>query len=860
MISHYTWDMKNFFHYLTHNWLWSILSLLLALIILLGAGYVYLETQLPDTETLAHVQLQVPLRIYSADHHLIASFGNKRRIPVTLDQIPRPLVQAVLATEDRRYYEHPGVDFIGILRAAKAVISSGKKVQGASTITMQVARNFFLNRKKTYSRKITEILLALKIDREFSKQKILELYLNKVYLGNRAYGVAAAAQVYYGKTLSQLSLAEMAMIGGLPQAPSSDNPIANPQGARDRRAHVLERMLDAHFITTQDYKTALGAPLTARYHAPRVELKAPYIAEQVRQAMLKQYGPDMTYNGGLIVTTTINSKLQLVAQHSVEQGLVSYSERHGYLQSTQNLGTPDPSVRADWLKILKQKPDYPPLQPAAVWQVAAQAITVLTQNNKLITIPWSGLSWARLRLDDSLNMAPKPQQASDIVKPGDVVQIRPVAWQAATPLGATSTTATHKPDTGPWQLSQIPQVQSALVSMNPSNGAITSMVGGFNFYMNKFNRATQAARQPGSIFKPFIYSAALNKGYTLASIINDAPIVRSDSGENQLWRPHNVNLSFNGPTRLMVGLSESRNLVSIRLLNDISIPYALNYTRRFGFNPKLLPHSLSLALGTAEVSPLQIATGYSVFANGGFYVTPHLITSVKQTNGTILQQNQAHSACAACLNTNPPLSNLNNLPLRAAPQTLSSDNAYLMTHALKNIIQHGTGRAARRLGRHDLAGKTGSTNKQVDAWFAGFNPNLVTVVWTGFDDLRSLHEYGAQAALPTWIDFMRSALAGKPSQSLPRPANIINVRIDPSSGLLARPGQSPAMFELFRQQYAPSQMSTQSAANDANPELGDTATTSGTQASAPNVTDGDQTTNNSSPINNDDTDSDEPLF
>lgn len=821
--------------------------MLLAGIVLIGAGFVYLNSRLPDTQTLAHVQLQVPLRVYSNDHQLIATFGNKRRIPVTLDQVPPLLIQAVLETEDRRYYEHPGIDLIGILRAAKAVISSGRKVQGASTITMQVARNFFLTRKKTYSRKLTEILLALKIDREFSKQKILELYLNKVYLGHRAYGVAAAAQVYYGKKLAQLTLPEMAMIGGLPQAPSSDNPLSNPKAALKRRNHVLKRMLDGQSISQAAYEQAIQQPMSASYHAPSVQLKAPYVAETVRQNMVAQYGKEQAYNDGLVVTTSINSAQQLAAQNSLTLGLIAYSERHGYLAPSTNLANmipkihseptepTDPTVGTDaqlavtssttqpkqdqnqtpahmqtqtqaqmqaqtrattrqlWLQAIQKQPDFPPLQPAVVWQIEPQSIIVLNSQNQLISIPWAGLSWARKRLWPSLTVGPAPQQASDIVKLGDVVEIRP---------------SNPKLKTSAWRLSQIPRAQSALIALDPQNGKITAMVGGFNFYHNKFNRATQALRQPGSVFKPFIYSAALAKGYTLANTINDAPVVESDSGENALWRPHNSNLQFAGPTRLLVGLAQSRNLVSIRLLKNIGINYAINYSQRFGFTPEKLPHSLSLALGTASLSPLQIANGYAVFANGGFKVTPHLITQITSQQHTTPATQNIDMACNTCLQTSEPTLAVAQIPTGRAPQTIPADNAFLMTHALKNIIRHGTGRAARRLKRNDLAGKTGSTNKKIDAWFAGFNRNLVAVVWVGNDNFKPLGEYGAQAALPIWIDFMQQALAHSAPANLPKPRNIITMRIDPSNGLLAAPGQTNAIFEMFRRQYAPHQTST----------------------------------------------------
>lgn len=807
--------MYRFFQYITRSWLWGILSLCFALIIVGGLGLLLLETQLPDTKTLSHVQLQVPLRVYSKDHLLMASFGDKRRMPVSLSQVPPQLIHAVLATEDRRYFEHPGVDLIGIFRATKAVLTTGRKVQGASTITMQVARNFFLTRKKTYTRKLIEILLALKIDHEFSKQEILELYLNKVYLGNRAYGVAAAAQVYYGKSLSQLSLPEMAMIGGLPQAPSSDNPITNPSGALARRNHVLQRMLEVNFINQQQYQQAIAAPITATYHAPSVQLNAPYVAEAVRQKVIELYGKEQAYNSGLVVTTTIDGQQQIAAQKALMLGLIHYSERHGYIASQQNLGKPDDSVRALWVQQLQSLPAYAPLQPVVVWSMTQRSIQVLTADNDLLTIPWSGLRWARKRLNPQLQLGAWPQQASDILSLGDVVQIRALA-------NAQHKSAT-KPQDRRWRLSQIPQAQSAIVALDPDDGSVTAMVGGFSFSHNKFNRVTQAARQPGSVFKPFIYSAALAKGFTLASTINDAPVVLSDTGENILWRPHNVNLSFAGPTRLMVGLSESRNLVSIRLLQRIGINDALQYSRRFGFKPSQLPHALSLALGSASLSPLQIARGYAVFANGGFQVEPHIISTIKNMDDdqAVARYTAKHPvACEQCLQTGEANQPVQQFTAANAVQSVPADNVYLMVHALKNIILHGTGRAALVLKRGDLAGKTGSTNKRVDAWFAGFNRHLVTVVWVGFDNFQPLQEYGSQAALPIWIDFMRQALQGVPEKSLPRPKDIISMRIDPATGLLASPQQAHAMFELFRKHFAPQETADSSTGSDAELDPG----------------------------------------
>jgi penicillin-binding protein 1A len=763
--------------------IWAGLSVMITGCIALAILCTFIEVRLPNTKAIKDMHMQVPLRIYSEDHQLMAIYGTKQRIPVTLQQIPPTLTKAVLAVEDARYYHHPGVDFIGLIRAAKAVITTGHKVQGASTITMQVARNFFLTRKKTYSRKLREILLALKIDQELSKDKVLELYLNKVYFGNRAYGVAAAAQVYYGKSLQQLTLPQMAMIAGLPQAPSRNNPISNPSQAIKRRNHVLKRMLEVNSINKTTYQKAIQAPVTAQYHQQKIALQAPYVAELVRQTLVATYGKE-AYEKGYTVTTTINAKLQRVAQQSLQQGLINYSLRHGFRGPIFTLDNPANIDQATWQAALQKIPTHNLLQAAAITSCNKQSVSALLPNGTTINIDWAGLSWARPKLKDGY-VGKSPKTAGDIVQPGDVVWVEKLNNQ--------------------WQLSQAPQAQGALVSMTPDTGAITAITGGYDYDLSKFNRATQALRQTGSSFKPFIYSAALNKGYTLASIINDAPIVIKDTGENQLWRPKNDNEKFYGPTRLRVGLAESRNLVSVRLLQDITIPYALQYVKRFGFNDANLPNSLSLALGAASIPPLQLTAHYAIFANGGFHVTPHLIQKVTDQDNQTVYQSQYPTACIQCvLSTNQSATSY---PANMAPEVITPQNAYIMNRALKDVITQGTGRAAKILHRTDLAGKTGTTNKQADAWFAGFNRNVVTTVWVGFDNLQSLHEYGSKAALPIWINFMQAATHNMPEANLPIPPGIITVRIDPSNGLLAQPDQKNAIFEVFRKKYEPHTMS-----------------------------------------------------
>lgn len=760
----------------------SLITLMALGILALAAGYIYLEQQLPNVSVLKETRFQVPLRIFTADHKLIAEYGDKRRIPVPIDAIPQPLINAVLATEDQRFYQHPGIDPMGLLRAAWQLILTGEKDQGGSTITMQVARNFFLSRKKTYARKLTEILLAIKIDKELSKRKILELYLNKIYLGNRAYGVGAAAEVYYGKPLNELNLAQLAMIAGLPKAPSAINPIANPQAALKRRTHVLSRMLEQGYIDKTAYKNTVNMPLSARYHGGSPDVSAPYVAEMVRSAMLTEYG-DAAYTMGFNVYTTINSRLQTIANQSLSDGLLAYTERHGYRGVEQPHALSLTENTAVWQQKLRDIPTIADIQPAAVLSTQAQSAIALLADGSTVHLPWSGLAWARPIVNKKRNwLGKQPKQASDILKPGDIIYVRRVNKE--------------------WHLTQLPLVQGAIVSLNPNDGALLALNGGFNFNQSKFNRAIQAQRQPGSAFKPFIYSAALDKGLTLASIINDAPIVMSDISSEEAWRPKNDNRRFYGPTRLRYGLIHSRNLVTVRLLQTIGIPFARQYIQRFGFSANQLPDTLSLALGSGTATPLQLARGYAVFANGGYKITPYFINTVTDTNGNILYQAKPAVACPTCYTLD--MSQFNDSHITSiAPRIISPRNAYLMTIALQDVIKSGTGRRARVLHRQDLAGKTGTTNDYFDASFAGFNSDIVTTVWTGFDLPQSLHEYSSKAALSIWINFMRDALKNYPEHSLPQPPGIVTVRIDKQTGLPASAEQVNTRFELFREEYAP---------------------------------------------------------
>lgn len=774
--------------HLLRQGLWTLLSLILSAFFALGCIILYFEMQLPDVNSLKELQMQIPLQIYTEDGYLIQQYGPERREPISINEVPKLLINAVLATEDQRYFEHPGVDLYGLGRAGMELLTTGTKSQGGSTITMQVARNFFLTPEKTYSRKIKEILLAVKIDSTFSKEKILELYLNKIYFGNRAYGVAAAAHLYYGKQLNQLTLAEMAMLAGLPKAPSALNPLVNPIAAKERRNHVLERMYERGFIDKNAYYQAITAPIAASYHGQTTAVDAPYVAEMVRDAMVEHYG-EKAYTKGYKVFTTISSKTQAYANQALRNGLIAYDQRHGYRGPSENWGVPrNVNVIAKWTVQLEDMPVINNLIPGVVLKVDERSVVVLIKGNRRIQINWPGLKWARREIDGQ-PLGPTPFIAEDVLKEGDVIRVLQL------------------PDSS-WELVQIPEVEGALVSLNPNNGAIKGLVGGFDFYSSSYNRVIQANRQPGSNFKPFIYSAALSKGYTLATVINDAPIVISIPGQDALWRPQNTDRKFHGPTRLHVGLVKSINLVSIRILQNIGAGFAVNFATRFGFTQKQLPRDLSLALGTALVTPLQMATGYAVFANGGYKVKPYLIEKVYDNNtGEIVYQAKPKLACEACIATDANMQT--NTPAdQIAPQVINPQLAYLMTSVLKDVILHGTGVGALSLNRSDIAGKTGTTNDQMDAWFTGFNSDVVTSVWVGFDQPRTLFEYGADAALPMWVDFMRNELHDKPIHTMPEPAGIVSARIDPRTGLLAYPGQN-GIFEYFTEESVPGHQAAQ---------------------------------------------------
>ncbi len=796
------------------NLLLMLISLFITFIVVASLVYLYLDKQLPDVDELKSVQLPIPMRIYSSDGQPIAEFGELHRNLVRLNEVPTLMVKAFLATEDQRFLEHHGVDFYGLLRAASELLITGTKVQGGSTITMQVARNFYLSREKTFLRKFTEILLSLKIEREFTKDQILELYLNKIYLGNRAYGIAAAAQVYFDKALNQLTLPEMATIAGLPKAPSAINPIVNPIAARQRRDHVLARMFELGYISKPVYENAIQTPMQTR---PDTEtsgmLKAPYVAEMVRDMMYKSFG-DNIYTKGYNVYTTLNTTQQIAANRALSDALLAYDRRHGYRGPEKNIGPLDPKKLALALNTLHRIPTVNDLQAATITLITDEGVMALLANHQSILIPWAGLAWTIPQLDSTQLTSP-PEALKDKVHIGDIIRVQN--------------------QNNIWQLAQIPKVQGALVALNPQNGAISALVGGFDYNVSKFNRVIQAERQPGSGFKPFIYAAALAKGYTLANVFNDAPLVFDIPGRDEPWRPQNDNHIFSGPTRLRVALAKSINLVSVRLLQAIDVPYVLSYAKRFGFNPKKLPRNLSLALGTGEVTPIELARAYAVFANGGYRITPYLIDHITNEQGDVIYQAEPKIACEDCLTgkIEAPAPDAKDNPY--APQAIPADIAFLTTSALKDVVRYGTGYQARSLGRSDIAGKTGTTSDYVDTWFSGFNSDLVATVWIGFDQPTSVLEYGAKTALPMWIDFMRAALHGKPERTMPQPPDIITASIDPMTGYLLPEGTPGSILEYFRKDNLPKTPSEEDLSNFPSPDNTDNQT--GTESEPANIQD-----------------------
>ncbi|MDX1459707.1 MAG: penicillin-binding protein 1A [Xanthomonadales bacterium] len=772
--------------------------------------YLVIAPDLPDVETLRDVRLQVPLRVYTEDDRLISVFGEKRRIPIPIEDIPDQLKNAFLAGEDARFYEHPGIDYQGITRAVWNLVTTGDRSIGGSTITQLVARNFFLSFEKTFSRKTREIFLALKIERELTKDEILELFFNKILLGHRAYGVGAAADVYYGKTVDELTLAQSAMIAALPKAPSRINPITSPERALERRNYVLRRMRELDYITENEYQQALAERDNAFYHGATTEVSAPYLAEMVRQEALRMLGED-AYTGGYVVHTTIRSRLQEAANESVKSGLEDYDRRHGYRGPEAQIDLTESDTIEQWATALAPYRPVAGLVPGLVIEADEDLALVYLKNGQTVALTLEELKWARPFISRN-RQGLEPKNVLDVLGVGHVIRAR-------------------LSDDGRWILGQLPEAEASLVSLDPDDGSILALVGGYDFSRSKFNRVIQSRRQPGSSFKPFLYSAALERGYTTASIINDAPIVFDDPELERTWKPQNFSEKFFGPTRLREAMVNSRNLVSIRMLRDVGVPFAREYISRFGFESAELPPNLSMALGSANLTPLSMARAYATFANGGYLVEPYYIKTITNGDGRVIYRSNPTLVCENCPAeadaalpsaesdrdepafrplalgnrdgeaAEPDAVSLDPAsPPRYAPRVISEQNAYLVRSMMMDVIQRGTGVKAMELGRSDLAGKTGTTNEQRDAWFSGYNNDVVTTVWVGFDSHEPLGqlEVGGRAALPIWIGYMAEALRDVPDQPPPLPDGVAQARIDPESGLLARLDNPDAIMELFQ--------------------------------------------------------------
>jgi penicillin-binding protein 1A len=793
-----------------------------------GVTYWLIEPRVPPVASLKDVQMQVPLRVLSADGKLIAEFGETRRMPVQIENVPAYLKNAVLAAEDADFYHHSGIDITSTFRAALEVaLHHGEKVQGGSTITQQVARNFFLSPQKTYTRKLTEMLTAFRIENELSKDQILQLYLNKMFLGHRAYGVAAAAQYYYGKTIDQLTLAQCAAIASSFQSPSVVNPIDHKPRLLARRNWVLGQMLSHRFINQAEYQQAITAPDEAAPHEPPIQVDAPYLAEMVRQQALQKLG-NQAQTDGYVIRTTIDSRLQALANRALRSRLEEYDHRHGYRGPEAHVALPQAATPAALEQALSNYNDVSGLYPAIVTEVAENDAKVYVQGGKTITLHIADIKWA-------LGFARKAKTggkgAASILRPGDIIRVCEVTDADApstAPAGPPKDEKIAAADKKHWELEQIPAAQAAMVALSPNDGAVKALVGGFNFQLSKFNRAVQTQRQPGSSFKPFIYSAAFSRGYTPSSIINDAPIALPDPAKpGGLWTPQNDDGKFRGPMRLREALAQSVNLVAIRLLDAVGVRYVREYATRFGFPLDAIPANLSMALGTASVSPMAMARAYAVFANGGFLINPYYIAEIDNRDGQAIYKADPLQACRTCearlldegRTTAAPAQPAaaagdpgaltdtanalgqgeSNKPL-LAPRVIDPRNDYLMNSLMQSVVDHGTGFAVKQLGRSDLAGKTGSTNDHHDGWFCGFNTDLVATAWVGFDDYRSLGhgEFGAKTALPIWMAFMEPALQGKPEASLPMPPGIVTATIDRTTGLPAPPGDGNTMSEIFK--------------------------------------------------------------
>ena len=788
----------------------------LLILALLGAvtgvgGYLWLSARLPPITALTNYQPDTPLRIFAANGELIGEFGAEQRLPLPPEAVPEQAKEAFLAAEDASFFEHPGIDIMGIFRALIADIKAGAPVQGASTITQQVARTFLLTRERTIMRKLREMILAFRIERRLTKAEILHLYLNQIYLGNGAYGIEAAAQTYYGKSVHDLELAEMAMLGGLPKAPASYNPARHPERARERRDYVLRRMRETGMAEPEAVQKALETPIHAGSHDP-VSAPLPGVAEEVRRRIVTRHGKEKAYTGGFRVFTAINPELQKAARKAVQRGLLDYTYRHGYrgpeaqwdLASLKARAGPEQGLRKTLMERLAEKDRVGPLRPGVVVAVSERSARVLLTNGETIELGWNGIEWARA-FRTPRSQGPQPGRADEVVARGDVIRLdRP---------------GSH------WKLSQIPEVQGSLVAMDPASGRIRAMVGSFHPSISQYNRAIQARRQPGSAFKPFLYAAGLNQGLTPATLINDSPLVFEDEALETRWRPENYSEEFYGPTRLRKGLEKSRNLVTIRLVRRIGVDYARDFATRFGFNQDRLPDNLSLSLGSASLPPVQMVKGFATFANGGRKVDPILIQRVEGRLGHPMKRNTARSQCIQCHRTpNADTSDKDAADLVAHPElrfhpairperAISPQINHQMVSLLRGVVQRGTGWRAKHGLDRPVAGKTGTSNDQRDAWFLGFSPELVAGVYVGYDQPQTLgsNETGSRAAAPIWVDFMQQALADRPVQDFEQPEGLVTVRIDADTGKLAAPWSEDTLFEVFREGNAPSEQTPQPA-------------------------------------------------
>ena len=740
---------------------------------LVGLMVLLAYPNLPSLDALTDYRPKVPLRVYSAEGVLIGEFGEERRSVVAIDDVPQIMKQAILAAEDERFYQHLGVDYQGVIRAAYSNLTAGGKRQGASTITMQVARNFFLSKEKTLTRKLYEALLAFKIEASLSKDEILQLYINQIYLGQRAYGFAAAAQIYFGKSLKEVNLAEAAMLAGLPKAPSSFNPVANPKRAKQRQLYVLRRMHELGNISDAQFAEAQKAPIVVKHEANEYALHADYVAEMVRQMLHERFG-DEVYTKGYRVYTTITKADQKEAYAALRRGVLDYDKRHGYRGPEGYIelpaeGQPDEIIE----EALAEESDSDDLLAAVVLDASPKQVRAYLRGGEVATITGEGLKFAQKMLDDK---APPNKR----IRRGALIRIQ-------------------KDEKHNWQILQLPEAEAALIAISPNDGRVRALVGGFDFNRNKFNHVTQAWRQPGSSFKPFIYSAALEKGFTPATIVNDAPIVvdAAQTG-SQTWEPHNYDGKYDGPIRLRVGLAKSKNMVSIRVLQAIGPQYAQDYITRFGFDADKHPPYLTMALGAGSVTPWQMARGYAVFANGGYRIEPYVVQRIVDDRGNVLAQAQ---------------------PPRAGDESLrviDARNAFIMDSMLHDVVRYGTAARAMSLGRKDLAGKTGTTNDLVDAWFAGYQPTLVAITWVGFDQPHKLgnNETGAVAALPIWMNYMGKALKGVDEMFQAVPDGVVSVNVNPDTGQVASDGKLSEYF--YRENVPPAQ-------NPAAPEAGASA-------------------------------------